>query len=60
MAGMLVPFGAWVEAEGIEWCSTHHGVADEIGEDRGGACDLADHRPCEFHTLYYRQIRGHR
>jgi hypothetical protein len=45
---------AFTVVGGIEWCSTHHGIVDEIGAHPDGPCDLADvdGKPCVIHEVW--------
>jgi hypothetical protein len=43
--------------EGVMWCSTHHGIADECND--GARCDMADEgTECDLRDLFYRGLIG--
>lgn len=44
-----------VPVEGVQWCSTHHGLQDEIGSDPNGRCDHgdADNEPCTIVPIFF-------
>lgn len=44
-----------VPVEGVQWCSTHHGLQDEIGNRPNDRCDHgdSDDRPCTIVPMFY-------
>lgn len=48
------PAPAYKPAGGIEWCSTHSGIRDEIGTNRDGRCDNYDGTgDCFIHEVWF-------
>lgn len=52
---LIVSVFSAVPVEGVQWCTVHNGLQDEIGSDPNGRCDQSDNDegPCTIVPMFY-------